>query len=95
MEKSRYNYNRSKEMLAAKGHSNKSLAEYLKVTETTVSTWCTNLRQPPIETFFEIAKFLEIDAGELVTPMKNLKQVTPKSKGNVKPPSVKTTKKLK
>ena len=95
MEKKRFNYNRIKETLAAKSQSNKALAEYLRVTETTVSTWCTNYRQPPIETFFEIAKFLEVDAGELLTPMRNFKPVQEKPKRNTKSNAQMATKKSK
>lgn len=73
MAKSRHNFNRIKEVLVANGETNKSLAKHLKVTETTVSTWCTNTRQPPVETFFNIAKYLGVDAGDLFTPMKNFK----------------------
>jgi transcriptional regulator with XRE-family HTH domain len=78
MAKSRYNLNRIKEVLVAKGETNKSLAKHLKVTETTVSTWCTNKRQPPIQTFFDIAKYLGVDAGELITPMKDYKIIKKK-----------------
>jgi putative transcriptional regulator len=80
MAKAPFNYNRIKEVLVAKGESNKSLAENLGVTETTVSTWCTNKNQPSIETIFEIAKFLDIDAGELLTTMKNFKPISQKKK---------------
>jgi transcriptional regulator with XRE-family HTH domain len=73
MPKSRVNFNRIKEVLIAKDETNKSLAKHLKVTETTVSTWCTNRRQPSVETIFQIAKYLQVDAGELLTPMKNFK----------------------
>jgi len=78
MAKPRYNFNRIKEVLVAKGETNKSLAKQMKVTETTVSTWCTNTRQPPVETFFAIAKYLGVDAGELFTPMKNFKIIKKK-----------------
>ena len=78
MAKSRFNFNRIKEVLIANGETNKSLAKHLKVTETTVSTWCTNRRQPPVETVFRIAKYLEVDAGELLTSMSNLKIIKKK-----------------
>lgn len=80
MAKVPFNYNRIKEVLVAKDESNKSLAENLGVTETTVSTWCTNKNQPSIETIFEIAKFLGVDAGELLTTMKNFRPISQKSK---------------
>ena len=84
MAKLHYNYNRIKEILVSKNETNKSLAEKLGVTETTVSTWCTNKNQPSIETIFKIAKFFEVDAGVLLTPMKNFKQISQKSKKPVK-----------
>ena len=79
MAKSRYNFNRIKEVLIAKGETNKLLAKQLKVTETTVSTWCTNKRQPSVETIFQVAKYLKVDAGELLTPMKSFKIIKKKA----------------
>jgi putative transcriptional regulator len=68
-------YNRIKEMLAKYQKTSKALAEYLKVHEPTVSSWCTNNNQPSIKTLFKIAKFLNIEASELLTPMNNLKKI--------------------
>lgn len=45
------NINRIKAVLADKSKSNKWLSEQLGVAPTTVSKWCTNSTQPPIETF--------------------------------------------
>lgn len=58
--------NRIKVMLAEKQKSNKWLSEALGVAPTTVSKWCTNNAQPPIETFMKIAKLLEVDINELL-----------------------------
>ena len=44
------NINRIKVALAEKEKTNKWLAEQLNVAQTTVSKWCTNTTQPPIET---------------------------------------------
>ena len=33
---------------------------------TTVSKWCTNACQPPMETYIKIAKLLEVELSELV-----------------------------
>jgi len=66
----RKRYNRIKSVLAEKGVSQKTLAEALGVTPGTVSTWCRNFKQPEISTFFEIAKFLEVEASELISSMK-------------------------
>jgi putative transcriptional regulator len=71
-------FNRIKELLAKKGKQNIALAEHLDVDTRTVSTWCTNSSQPPVATLFRIARFLEVEAGELLTLMKDLKPVTRK-----------------
>lgn len=44
------NINRIKDVLAEKRKTNKWLAEQLGCTPTTVSKWCTNVCQPPMET---------------------------------------------
>jgi transcriptional regulator with XRE-family HTH domain len=80
MAKPRYNFNRIKAVLIAKGKTNKLLAKQLKMTETTVSTWCTNKRQPSVETIFEVAKYLKVDAGELLTPMANFQIIKKKAR---------------
>lgn len=59
-------YNRIKSVLAEAGKSNKDLAEMLGVSEQTVSRWCTNTRQPSVETLFEIGKALKRDPRELL-----------------------------
>ena len=65
------NINRIKVALADKGKTNKWLAEQLNVAQTTVSKWCTNSTQPPIETFMKIAELLEVDLNDLVRFDKN------------------------
>ena len=65
------NINRIKVALADKGKTNKWLAEQLNVAQTTVSKWCTNSTQPPIETFMKIAEILEVDLNDLVRFDKN------------------------
>ena len=59
-------YNRIKAVLAEKGRTNIWLAEELEKNKTTVSKWCTNDVQPPIETLFRIADVLEVDVRELL-----------------------------
>jgi putative transcriptional regulator len=59
-------YNRIKAVLAEKGRTNIWLAEELEKNKTTVSKWCTNDVQPPIETLFKIADVLEVDVRELL-----------------------------
>ena len=60
------NINRIKVVLAENRKTNKWLAEQLGCTPTTVSKWCTNLCQPPMETYIKIAKLLEVELSELV-----------------------------
>ena len=58
--------NRIKVVLAEKKRINKWLAEQLGCAPTTVSKWCTNACQPPMETYLKIAKLLEVDIAELL-----------------------------
>ena len=60
------NINRIKAVLADKMRTNKWLAEQLGVAPTTVSKWCTNGSQPPLETLVKIARLLECEISELV-----------------------------
>ncbi len=62
-------------MLVRHKKSSVALAKYLDVKTQTVSSWCTNTNQPSVETFFRISDFLGIEAGELLTPKKELKIV--------------------
>ena len=58
--------NRIKAVLADKKRTNKWLAEQLGKDPATISKWCTNVCQPPMETYIKIAKLLEVDLIELV-----------------------------
>ena len=58
--------NRIKVVLADKKKTNKWLAEQLGCSTTTVSKWCTNNIQPPMETFIKITKVLGVDINELL-----------------------------
>lgn len=58
--------NRLKAVLAEQGKTNKWLAEELNKNETTISRWCTNEVQPPVETMLLIAQLLKIDIKELL-----------------------------
>ena len=60
------NINRIKAVLADKMRTNKWLAEQLGVAPTTVSKWCTNGSQPPLDTLVKIAKLLECEISDLV-----------------------------
>jgi len=58
--------NRIKVVLAEKKKTNKWLAEQLGCAPTTVSKWCTNACQPPMETYLKIAKTLEVELDDLL-----------------------------
>lgn len=63
-------FNRIKAVLAEKGVSQIKLASAMNVTPGTVSNWCRNYKQPELATLFEIAKYLKIEATELINSMK-------------------------
>ncbi len=63
-------YNRIKSVLAEKGKTNKDLADALNIAPETVSSWCTNSAQPSIKRLFEIAKYLDTQAGDLLVSIK-------------------------
>ena len=58
--------NRIKVVLAEKKRTNKWLAEQLGYAPTTVSKWCTNACQPPMETYIKISKLLDVELCELL-----------------------------
>ena len=58
--------NRIKVVLAEKKRTNKWLAEQLGKDPATVSKWCTNACQPPMETYIKISKLLDVELNELV-----------------------------
>jgi len=58
--------NRIKVVLAEKKRTNKWLAEQLGCAPTTVSKWCTNACQPPMETYIRISKLLDVELNKLV-----------------------------
>lgn len=62
--------NRIKVILAEKRLTNKWLAAQLGKTESTVSRWCTNEKQPTIETFIDIANVLDVDVKDLLVSTK-------------------------
>lgn len=66
-------YNRIKAFLALKQVKNKTLAEHLNTSATTVSKWCTNSSQPSIPELYTIAAFLKVDVCDLLEPVKKEK----------------------
>jgi transcriptional regulator with XRE-family HTH domain len=61
-------YNRLKGVLGDLAKTNKELAEGIGVLPNTVSTWCTNVKQPSWDKLYAIADYLEIDVRELLVP---------------------------
>ena len=66
----RNDINRIRVVLAEKSIANKSLAERMRKSPTTVSRWCNNEMQPSLETLVEIANQLNVDVRELLNPTK-------------------------
>lgn len=58
--------NRLKVILAEKKKTNLWLSKQLGCAPTTVSKWCTNSSQPPLETLIKITRLLDVDIKELV-----------------------------
>lgn len=65
--------NRIKIVLVEQNKTGKWLAAKLDMNESTVSRWCTNNMQPPIDTLSEIAKVLNVDIRELLSSTKKIK----------------------
>jgi putative transcriptional regulator len=63
--------NRIKAVLAEENKTNKWLAEQLNRNETTVSRWCTNQVQPPMDTFLKISEILDVDIRDLLCSKKD------------------------
>lgn len=58
--------NRLKVILAEKKKSNLWLSKELGCSPTTVSKWCTNSSQPPLEMMMKIVKVLDIEIMDLI-----------------------------
>lgn len=62
--------NRIKVVLVEKRRTSKWLAEELNMNTTSISRWCRNEVQPPLETLVEVARLLDVDIRELLVPTK-------------------------
>lgn len=58
--------NRLKVILVEKKKSNLWLSKELGCSPTTVSKWCTNSSQPPLEMLMKMAKVLDVEIMELI-----------------------------
>lgn len=65
------NLNRLKIVLVEQNKTGKWLAEQLGKSSSTVSKWCSNTVQPDLYTLEKIAKLLDIDKRDLLTPNLN------------------------
>ncbi|WP_308419224.1 helix-turn-helix domain-containing protein [Bizionia arctica] len=63
--------NRIKVVLAETRRKNKWLAEQLDKDESTISQWCTNARQPSLDTLSNIANVLNVDIRILLHSTKS------------------------
>jgi transcriptional regulator with XRE-family HTH domain len=63
--------NRIKIVLVERKRTGKWLAEALGKNEATISRWCSNVMQPSIETFVQMAELLNVDVRELFNSTKN------------------------
>lgn len=59
-------FNKIKEVLEAKGVSQKSLSDKLGVSVVTVNFWCNQKSQPSLKTLFDIASALEVSPDQLI-----------------------------
>ena len=64
------NLNRLKIVLVEQNRTGKWLAEQLGKSSSTVSKWCSNTVQLDLYTLEKIAKLLDIDKRDLLTPNK-------------------------
>lgn len=62
--------NRIKAILADQKKTNRWLAEYLKVSENTISRWCSNKGQPSLAQLGKIAIALNVDIRDILRPIK-------------------------
>ncbi|WP_295204406.1 helix-turn-helix transcriptional regulator [uncultured Chryseobacterium sp.] len=62
--------NRLKEVFDERGVKNRALAAVLNKSESTISLWRNNKRQPSLEEFYIIAKLLRINIHDLIESTK-------------------------
>ena len=60
------NVNRLKVVLVEQRKTGKWLAEQLGKDPSTVSKWCSNTTQPPLDILVDIANLLKVDIKELI-----------------------------
>jgi putative transcriptional regulator len=68
-------YNRLKIVLAEKDMSQKTISEMVKVSQNTISRFCSNIHQPSIQTAFRLAEALEVEIGDLFHSVSEIKKM--------------------
>lgn len=68
---------RIKEIRKRNNMTQTELAELMKVTKGTVSTWETNRRTPSVDTYFELGSYLGVDIGYLLGDNNNNQSTEP------------------
>ena len=58
--------NRIKVVLVEKKRTSKWLSEQLGKDPATISKWCTNTSQPPLDTLIQISQLLKVEVTELI-----------------------------
>ena len=67
--------NRLRVVLAEQDKTNKWLAEQIGCSPTTVSKWCTNYSQPPLEALIKMSQVLKVSLEDLVWMPYNRKEI--------------------
>ncbi|WP_410220966.1 helix-turn-helix transcriptional regulator [Pedobacter sp.] len=60
--------NRLAEVFIEKDVYNRDIAKLLRKSESTISRWTNNHRQPSVEDLYKIAEFLRVDIREFLYP---------------------------
>ena len=65
--------NKIQTILKSQGRSQIWLANQLDITKSTMSGWCTNATQPPIEKLYKVAELLGVEIYDLLVPKEFVK----------------------
>jgi transcriptional regulator with XRE-family HTH domain len=65
--------NRLKVVIVEQNKTGKWLAETLNKDVATISRWCSNVKQPTLETLAKVADILDVDIRDLLVPTKKKK----------------------
>ncbi len=63
-----------KELLKSKKMSQQQLADELKISQQTISNWCTGYREPKIRSLIKMSKLFLITIDEIVECLQNTKK---------------------